>query len=242
MSQNRTHTADVKIYNFWVASGPFFDSTIFLTPPDYLSVIENKSDISKFSELPETYTSLIKFYDPDGSLVNEVECNFPSSQVGILELGPLMESCKYEAGIKHAQISVYSVNAIKAICRIFARQSATFMGELRAIDTMNRAFFPIAIGEGRTSLVAICNFSKESNAVRLKLFVGKRSPEILVQVPAGGTRLVSLEAEFGEYIDRSPALQRGYIRASAKNDLPGGIQLLERIETSQEDSIYSSLT
>jgi len=219
---------------FWVASSPFFETTLFFSS----SLIRQESQNSNISLI----NYQVKLFDADGEIVNEVEYSVPPTKLGTMEVHNMMEAMKYESGLKHGWLSVESEHPSKVFCRIHARNTATLMGELLPIGAQQRVCFPLSLGEHRSSFLAVVNYSKENAAVRCKLFVGKRSPEVLFTVPGAGARLINLEAEFPEYKEAGAGAILGYIRVSPRNDTPFGVQLVERIEGSKEEGLFGTLT
>lgn len=225
------------ISHYWVASSPFFETSLFFSTAVNTAQISNTPD-----QGPRPAIYNVVLYDCDGDIVNELKYEASPTEVGILELHNLMEGMKYESGLKHGWVHVESEVPGKAVCRIHARSSACLMGELMQIGPTQRAFFPIRFGEQRTSYIAVVNYSKEPSAVRCKLFIGKRSPEILHAIPPGGARLINLESEFPEYKESAGSLMMGYVRVSPRNDTPFGIQLIERCEGSKEEGLFGTLS
>lgn len=219
---------------FWVSSSPFFETVLFLSP----GLAPQDAEAASISSV--NYS--VKLYDADGALVNEIAYQVAPTQVGILELHTLMEAVKYESGIKHGWVDVVSECPSKIYCRLHARSVATLMGELHSIGSQQRVCFPLSLGQHRSSYLAVVNFSKETSAVRCKLFVGKRSPEILLSIPGSGSRLISLDAEFPEYKELTESIVQGYVRVSPRSDSPFGVQLIERSEGSKDDGLFGTLT
>jgi hypothetical protein len=219
---------------FWVSSSPFFESVLFLTP----SLVPNELYLGENN----VYNYLIKLYDSDGALVNELNYSITPFQLGVIELHNLMEGMKYESGIKHGWVDVVCERPSRMFCRLHAKSVATLMGELQPIGGQQRVCFPLTLGENRSAYLAAVNFSKEPSAVRCKLFIGKRSPEILFTVPGSGARLINLDAEFPDYKELEGPALLGYLRVSPRNDSPFGVQLIERIEGSKEEGLFGTLT
>ncbi|MCO6432301.1 MAG: hypothetical protein J5J00_15715 [Deltaproteobacteria bacterium] len=224
--------------HFWVASTPLFQTALFFVPDG----TRFQAGMEELSSEQKSYTTDIKIFDADGELINEVATTYPIDRVGILEIEPLLEVCKYEGGMKHGRAVITCSAPAQPMSRIQGRDSAVFMGELLPLNTQQRAFIPVTLSEGKSSILILSNFSASPSSIKCKLIVGKRSPETQVDVPAGGTRMLSLESEFPEYADLtvSRAVQ-GYLRLSTRSDDQIGVQLFERLEGAKESSLFTTI-
>jgi hypothetical protein len=84
----------------------------------------------------------------------------------------------------------------------------------------------VSLAVGLDHVVCLLNRSEGAGIVKVRLFLGKRSPECFVEVPARGARLVSLAAEFG--VASGGESLPGYLRVSTKGDQVFGVQFLSR--------------
>lgn len=216
-----------KSAHFWVSSYPFFQSSLFFAPAP------------SGAEPAEVYLQL---YDPDGMVFNELTVQPQFGSVGIVEMEPLLGACKLESGFKHAHLVVQSTNLVRAWTRIHGNISATLQSEPAEVSLHHTSFLPITLGEERTSLVALVNQSESAQNIRLRLYFGKRLPEVQVSIAARGARLVNIPVEFGEYLPRDGRSYPAYIRISSVSDRPCGVQLVEVIKTEKEGNIFASVS
>ena len=213
--------------HFWVSSYPFFETTLFVCAR------------------PETPFGEVQlyFYDADGELFNEAALACAPGEVGVIELSPFLGACKVESGLKHAHLEIRCKEPIASFCRLHNNLGATVEGEPYLVSAHSTGFFPILIGEGRNSMLGLVNHARAEVRVRCRLYLGKRMPEIQVLVPALGSRVVCLAAEFEEY--RAAATSRavpGYVRISSSAELPCGVQLIEAINAENGSYILSSVS
>lgn len=224
--------------SFWICAGPFFESNLFFAP-----VVSASRIAGSEAGAPAPLRLDIVLYDADGEIVNEVRFQPPADRVGILDVEPLMEACKYEGGLKHGTLSVSSTAPFTAFSRVFARQSAAVMDGLMNLSPAGRIFIPLSLAEGKKSLLTVVNYGNERASVKCKLFLARRSPEILCSLPAHGARVLSLEDEFVEQGESLP--QNGvqaYLRVNSKTDDPVGIGIIEKFEGIKDNHILTSIT
>lgn len=210
------------IEHFWVCHSPFFESVV---------LIDSASDGSEI---------LLELYDPDGALINQVRMAPAAGRTEALALGGLLEMCKLEGGMRHAQLIVRRPATVTVSCRIQDREHGAFMGPATVIHGGHSTFFPVTCCDERTYLLALINTGTAATTARCRLFFGKRMPECTVQLPALGSRLLSVSAEFSEYLQIDAGHQvQAYVRLSTKDIVPVGVYLIERSEASEDKFIYS---
>ncbi len=215
--------------HFWVASYPFFETTLFVLAP-----LQSCSDQSSQAE--------INVYDPDGELINEVSFGFPSNQVGALEVDQLLGACKLESGFKHAHLVIKSPQGTRHLCRLHAQERATLLGQPISVTDDQGVFFPLTLALNRTSLLCLVNYSDEIARVRCRVVSAKRSPEQILTIPARGARAVIIESLFPEMSQVEDGKRKtAYLRISAKEGHKVGAQLLERVSCGDGRFIYSSV-
>lgn len=198
----------------WVATFPHFSTALFLvTPP----------------ELPSNARGRMQIYDPDGALINEVELELLPGQVVTLELDQFLGSCKIESGMRHAQLHLSLPPGVEHQCRLQSGGGAALLGDPVTLTGTASTFFPIVLEPGRTSYLCFQNRGESSAVVKVRLALGRRSPEAFLALPPRSSRLIAVEAEFAEYTDEAEGPQQGYLRLSSKGDGAIGVQLLERL-------------
>ncbi len=217
-SENSNVTSTQRVVShFFVSSYPFFESSVFLSLPQ----VQQDSDRAV----------KLFVYDCSGSLVNELGIDFGLQSCGIVELDPLMEACKLESGFKHAHLEVEASPGTKVVSRIYSRNSACLMSAALNLSDRNSTFFPVLFSEERAPFLGLINSSAKEAQIRCRLYFGKRSPEIQYSVPARGSRLVSLLAEFSEYgIEQPQRSLHAYVRVSTSSNINCGVQLIESIK------------
>jgi len=214
------------VSNFWVSAYPYFESTLFVSAPP---------------ERSGAAQAII--YDPDGMLVNEVTISARPGQLGILEMGPLLGSCKIESGIKHAHLEVRSPPGFGHIVRLHTSSLATLLGEPVEISQRQTNFFPLTFAENKSLFVCLVNYAEREAKVRCRLYFGRRMPEVECIVPPLGCRLLDMNSEFSEYSVVAGGKERpGYIRLSSSIEQGCGAQLLEVSQAGKEGYIFSAVS
>lgn len=216
--------------HFWVASYPFFETTLFIVPPDRQLPFAQPSDTE------------IQVFDPDGELINKVNFSFPNNQIGTLEVDQLLGACKLESGFKHAHLIIKSPSGTRHLCRLHAQERATFLGQPVTVTEEQGIFFPLTFAINRTSLLCLINYQNELARVRCRVLSGTRSPEQVLTVPAWGARAFVVESLFPEISQVEDGRRKiSYLRIFSKEEQKVGAQLLERINCGDGRFIYSSV-
>ncbi len=206
--------------HFWVATFPFFETTIFIAPA---------------IGVPPSTPTRVRLFDADGGLVNDATVEVEPGRVGVFELEQLFGSAKLESGFRHGYLEVESPVGTRHLCRLHNRSGGVFYPEASELSAARTVFSPVSFASGFDQVVCLVNHSEVPGVVKIRLLVGKRTPETFVEVPPHGARLVSLGAEFGAYIgavghEPTP----GYVRISAKGEGRLGVQLLQRVQSRDE--------
>ena len=224
---------------FWVASTANFQTNLFFVP-DASRILASSGQATGDMTM---YTVQLNLFDADGELVNEVTTSFPLDRVGLLELEPLLEVCKYEGGMKHGRALISSDSPTKHLCRLQGRENAALMRELLPLSAQHRVFLPVSLTEAKASILVLSNMGRVPAILRCKLIVGKRSPEMQLEIPAGATRLLSVENEFPEFgdLNLSRGVQ-GFLRLSSRAEDQVGVQLLERIEGPKDTGLFTTVS
>lgn len=208
--------------HFWVATFPFFETTIFIAPA---------------IASPPSAPSRVRLFDADGGLVNDATVEVEPGRIGVFELEQLFGAAKLESGFRHGYLEVDSPAGTRHLCRLHNRSGGVFYPEASELSTLRTVFSPVSFATGFDQVVCLVNRGEGPGIVKIRLFVGKRTPESFVEVPPHGSRLVSLGTEFGSYIgslgyDPIP----GYVRISVKGEGRLGVQLLQRVQSRDERS------
>lgn len=217
----------------WFCAYPFFEATLLVVPP-------SASSLAPFgSSTDDSFPVWIRLFDADGGIVNEMECQFSKSEVATLELEQALSACKLESGLKHGQCEVRLPGDALAYVQLYARHSAPVIGKMALVNSEKAEFFPVTFAAGRSYALAAINLDQHPAQLRVKLILGNRTPEVVVEIPAHGARLVSLAAEFSEFatVEGDRTLQ-AYVRLTTRSEAGIGLQLLERVEAGQEDFFY----
>lgn len=220
-------SADTVVSHFWVGSSPFFETTLFITPPFKSS---------------ETQSSKIELYDADGTLVNELEASFPEGEVGVFELSQVLSRCKLESGLRHGHLIVTSKKGSNHRCRIFTKEGASFLGQPSHVSDNQGTFFPVTFSEDRSSLLAVVNHKADPISIKLRLFCGQRAPDTYCIVPGYASRLFGVEEEFSDVVaDLGDRSLQGYLRLGAKREASYGVQLIERASAGGSGALYTTV-
>jgi len=214
--------------HFWVSSGPFFESALFMVPTS--------------SGCPATTLLQCELYNTEGECFNTLEIEQATNQTGLLELAQLMEACTVESGMRHAQLKVRHSGDLTMLHRIHCRQRACFLSSEIFADRGEPFAIPVELEQGRSHIFAVINPEQNAVTVRMKLLAGKRKPEHTVVIPPNGTRIIGVESIFREFQPGEGKSLQAYLRVSAANDQRLFLQLLEGSERSGEFSLLGGLS
>ncbi len=239
MEQEKTLSSRQVLSHFWVCSSPFFDTAFLST----FASVEKSESLSSADEPPSANAySVLRFFDADGFLANEVTIEVSAGRVSVIELDPLLGACKFESGMRHAHLEVSSPEGVRNLCRIFSREGASIVPGLTEISGARRVFFPLMFASGLQSFMPLVNFGEEEVTVRGRLFCGNRSPEIVWVIPPRASRLINLNGEFEEYVDLSGDQRvQAYLRLGLKGEYSVGAQLVERTQGVNGGNLFTSL-
>ena len=218
--------------HFWIATYPFVDTSLIITPPENIPSAEE-----------EDVWSSIKIFDCDGELVNSVDLRFAPKEVGSISLDPLMGACKLESGFKAAHVVAKALKpAVRHQCRVISQDHAWLSGPTFLVYPTQMTFFPVSFTPLRQNYVSAVNLSDEEGALRVRLYFGSRTPEVLITIPPRGARIICVEHEFSECMEKvGDKTLQGYLRFSTKIEKGIGVQLLEKTEGPKEMSFYYSV-
>ncbi|MCB0334668.1 MAG: hypothetical protein KDD62_00140 [Bdellovibrionales bacterium] len=196
---------------FWVCTYPHFEASVFIFQAE-----RNRGVVHEYS-----------LYDADGSQINSGGIAFPFANTGVIELGPLLGKCKLESGLKHAQFCITSPHGCGHLVRLIGKEKASILHPLIEIHEQASNFVPLSVGPSAQNLANVVNFSDSDTQVRLRLFIGKRTPEHVVELPAYGSRSVNIENAFADYLPDGVGSTIAYLRISSKDSAKVGLQILE---------------
>lgn len=215
--------------SFWVCSDSHFATTLYIAPCQ----ANAQANLGQFS--------VLSFYDSDGNLFNKARSKFSSTHVGALELDMFMGSCKLESGLRHAQLVVQSPVGTKHFSSIATGGRVLISGDPQIITAEHQEFVPLLLSEDRVAFVVLMNQSVEEQLVKCRMFIGSRTPDSEITIPAMGVRILDLNAEFGDFVEAGERRQ-AYLRFSVSGGSGSvGAQLYERSVNEQQHQYYSSV-
>lgn len=228
------------VNNFWIAKSNFFSSSLFLAPV--------LSPVLATGKSVDGISAQLNFFDCDGKLVNEVSLDSSDSKIIVLELDQFLEQFKFNAGLQHGRLEV-RLNSPSAEskpacwCRIHTNLGASMLSSGFSINDQQHAFFPITISESRSSSVAIVNTLNQNANVTVRLIAKGRTPEVVVEIPALGSRLLSVPAEFSDFISvaKNEGEIQAYLRIRTKAEGFLGIQLIDHTQGLKEEGFFSAV-
>jgi hypothetical protein len=231
---------EVYLENFWVSSSPLFSSTLIVRSTIHnlesgynlesgnSNEVENgavegtlsEATVAKTKEaeqikLVNEPTKLrIKLFDADGNLFNELNLNFGSMPVGLIDLEPCMAECKFESGMKHARLKLESSVKISAMLRLHTRDWSVLSPAAKAVDFHSKYLVPLEPGFDKSTWIVAMNDSPMEIDLKLRLSLGRRSPEITVKVAAFGVGVFDTKLIFKEVFDQQQEEAQAFVRVS----------------------------
>ena len=218
--------------HFWVASPPLFSSTLLVAT----------GDGSAGSGRAKTRLDI---FDLDGSQVNSVEVEFPSCEVGFVELEPFTSALKMQGGVAHGHLKVTSPIGTRHLYRQTIGTSVVLYQDPAPVHNRESSFIPVVIGGRREHMLVLVNAGEEEGQISCRLFYGNRSPEWTLTVPGNGSRVLSIESDLLAAADQKAgdkgALQ-AYVRLTGKHQSPIAGHIIERtLGESPDQDLYRSL-
>jgi hypothetical protein len=220
--------------HFWIAGEPFFSSTILVAPGSGRAA----GDEVRVANGP--VTTSFDVFDIDGVRVNSVEVEFPSDQVGVVELEPFIAGLKIQNGIRYGHLAITSPPYTKHMCRYSLHEHVALIGDPLIVRSRESCFIPLVIGGRRDHLVGFVNTGMESAQISVRLFYANRSPEWNLTIPPQGSKVISLENDLLADAD-DKAWEKGamqaYVRLSSRHQTNFTCQVFERVpgETAESD-------
>jgi len=222
-SPRSSHTGVSIERHLWICSSSFFESVLFL-----------------HSRSGNPFT--LHLYDADGELINKLSLNFPASQIGAIEVCDLLEGCKLESGLKHGHAVISGSEKDLVACRIQSREHGAMLPICHEFRLDQALFYPITVCDERSYILPLTNFGKAPMQVRCRLFLGKRTPEVMVTLPPLASRIISISSDFAEFLEPFAGKQtQCYVRLTSKDSAPIGAQLIERCQLSNARFAYSAV-
>jgi hypothetical protein len=219
--------------HFWVAGAPFFSTTLLVVP-----ALGDDGDV-------RTVTTL-EFFDVDGVKTNSVEVEFPSEEVGIIELEPFAANLKMEGGVQHGHVAISSPSGTKHLCRLSIGQNACMLPEPLLLRARESCFLPVVLASRREHMLVMVNAGLETAQISARLFYGHRSPEWNLTVPPNGAKLVPMEDELLSSADEKgwdKGTVQGYLRLSSRHQAAITCFMIERMAGEAVDQdVYRCLT
>ncbi len=169
-------------------------------------------------------TAKIVIYDADGEVANEATIGATHGNPITLELAPLMGGAKSESGLVHSHLAIEHSTTSRVFVRGHTRAGAAFLEPVNIVDQDHPAFFPVCLERAKISMISLVNLGDSDLTARVRLIISGRNPDVSVVIPARGSRVVSLEAEFGELAwgdsvgDGDREEKRGYVRTSIRGE------------------------
>jgi len=216
-------------HHFWIASGPFIESTLILAPAPLQG-----------ERMP--CGGSLKFFDADGSLVNESEVQLTNEKIAVFELAQFLSSCKLESGIRHGHLFLESSGGLSPHVRFHTKDQAFFSESSCLISQHKSNFFPVTISPHQTSMLCLVNHGQSEVEVRCRLLFKKRSPETNITIPPMGAYLMSVDAEFADYIASDSRTINAYLRIGIKGDGKAGVNLLQKMKLDNDRESYSMVS
>jgi hypothetical protein len=215
------------VSHFWVAAPPFCSSTILVS-----------------STALESATSRIlaqcAVYDLAGALVRDLEVEFPANEVGVLELEPFLIGLKTQSGLAHGHVVIRSSEGTRHFCRQQVGDHTDLISSPKLFKSREMAFVPLLLGAGRAHLLTLVNTDSSAGQVVVRLLYSNRSPEFTIDLPAKGSRVVSLEDEllstFDDHSWRKGVMQ-GYVRISPRVQSSVLFQVIEQYPGEGENQV-----
>lgn len=228
MQGSQAQTLETKVLHLWVGSFPFIDSFLIISPDPGC---ESPSSVS------------VRCFDPDGAFANEFSINIEPGAPGLIEIEPLLGSIKLEGGMKHAHLEIECPIGVQVLTRLVSREGAVLLGEPSVIDEHRSAFFPVQVLNEHSSMLCIVNAGDETSNLKCRLFLGSRTPDISLSIPARGSRIISLEAEFSEYLQAERGkIQQVYTRLGTRGGAPLTVQLFECFVGASGGDLFSAVS
>lgn len=190
------------VSNLWVSSYPFQEPTLCFLP---------------CASKAERHNVALHVFDPDGECINRLEVEGPGLPTP-LYIDPLLGGSKWEGGMKHGSIKVVTTG-FRPYVRMKYSQKIVISCPGLLLSADRTGGFPIRLKEGNKTLLAVTNRDSAPASIRCRFFIGSRAPELLIGVPAHGSRVFGLDHLFAELVgERKDREGIGYIRLSTKSE------------------------
>jgi len=185
---------------------------------------------------------VLKFFDADGNPVNESSVQLTDEKVAVFELKQFLSSCKLESGIRHGHLFFESSPGLAPYVRFNTSEQAFFSEGSCLINQHKSNFFPVVISPHQNSLLCVVNHAQSEVEVKCRLLFRKRSPETSIMVPPMGAHVMSVDAEFADYIAQDMRITNAYMRIGIKGEGNVAVNLLQRMKLENDSESYSMVS
>ena len=215
------------IEHFWVGANPYFNPYLIVCPDSSMIPSEVSLD----------------FFDVDGELFNSARVTIASDKVQCVALEPFLSGCKVESGVKHCHVRATTPSSeTRLFCRLHSQASTNVTSHAQLLNENVPGFFPITLEEGSSNLVALMNTSDQETTLKLRLYAGNRSPELLFTLAPHATKLLHVESLFEEVATIAQGkTTQGYLRLFSKSSASVGVQILTKELSTKEQPVFSAL-
>lgn len=212
---------------FWVSSGPFFYTTLFLVPP---------------ADTSANGFSVIELFDVDGKSAGVTRVKSSGGTL-MIELSQLMTGCKEESGLHYGQLVIRSPHGFSHYCRIHNENRALLVPPIHYCQSGLPLFSPLTVGAGKDTFLGLINTGNEEAVLRCRFYYGRRTPEIDCRIPANGSRILHIESVFGGFVQLTEhELSHAYIRCMTRSSEPLGVHVIERSHAMDGKDFYTAVS
>lgn len=170
----------------------------------------------------------ISVFDVDGGEINQLDLNGPKDEVIALSGEELFLNAKMESGIAHGRIRMNLFDGTEYTGRIIGARTASLFHDFLKVSLDNSCFFPVHFSaEGNPILVALNTVNSDA-VLKVRLYLHNRMPEVLVDIPAGGSRLIDLKHHFAAFSEcKDDMYLSAYVRLTLKHGSDLRLQILD---------------
>jgi hypothetical protein len=170
------------VRTFWIVHSALFTTNTFLFESP------SSDDTSRGCHL--------KFFDADGSLINEVWYADSAGQGSIFPVAPFLSSAKLESGLAHGALQVEMNQSALLRCLLVAPGMRFPMDQLIYADYCTPVVMPFSFRAAQRSIIAIVNSVNSPIDFIVRVVYRNQKIETVRTCPAQGTRLLSFPGEY----------------------------------------------
>ncbi len=222
MSSSKEKTENIS--RFWVSTFPLFSATLFISPTK-----PSKEDSEAIHQ--------ITIFSSTGKKINEATISCAVNRPAVIELDYLLGNCELNYGLKHCQLEVRSPENFKHSCRLNSENGACMISSVVSLDVQKSTFFPLRFSSKNLSVLVVSNFSDEHSVCECKFYCGELCESLEIDVAPRCTRLIPIEVEFAQSLDKA-GFSQGYLKLVSKSGNSLGVQTFERLKLADEKEIY----